>query len=176
MDADRFDSLLRSLSTTPSRRNALRFLAGSALGGLVGLEQLKTRAKKGGGKGGKKKCKSKGKTIICHNGQTIEVSNCALKAHEKHGDTIGACTTPPPPNPNACSTPATTCQPNCSSGGIDCYCLPRVGSTGTVCVNGEIDPEPCLSPTTGGCSTPGWVCVDAAVCGNGNLCVPPCVS
>ena len=44
MDADQFDTL-RSLATTPSRRNALRLLAGSALGGLFGLAQVQTKAK-----------------------------------------------------------------------------------------------------------------------------------
>jgi len=102
MDADQSDTLLRSLATTPSRRNALRLLAGSALGGLFGLAQMQTKAKKGG-KGKRKTCKAKGKTTICHNGQTIEVSNCALKAHKKHGDLEGPCPAPPP----ACGTGGT---------------------------------------------------------------------
>ena len=37
MDADRFDTLSRVLARTPSRRSALRLLAGSALGSLLTL-------------------------------------------------------------------------------------------------------------------------------------------
>ena len=33
----------------------------------------------------------KGKTTICHKGKTITVGNPAVKAHLKHGDTVGAC-------------------------------------------------------------------------------------
>jgi hypothetical protein len=101
MDVDQFelDTLPRSHATTPSRRNALRLLAGSALGGLFGLAQVQTRAKKGG-KGKRKKRTANGKTTICHNGQTIAVSNRALKAHQNHGDREGPCPAPPP----ACGT------------------------------------------------------------------------
>ncbi len=35
-----------------------------------------------------------GKTTICHKGVTITVSDNALKAHYRHGDTVGACTGP----------------------------------------------------------------------------------
>lgn len=101
MDAERFDTLLRSLSDTPSRRGALRLLAGSALGSLLTFGWVSTDAKKGGkGKSkGKGKKKSKQKVTICHSGQTIRVSQSAWKAHEKHGDSFGACATPNPPGP-----------------------------------------------------------------------------
>ena len=57
MDANRFEMLLRSLSGLPSRRGALRLLAGSALGSLITPDAVSTAAKKKGGKGkkGKKK-------------------------------------------------------------------------------------------------------------------------
>ena len=35
----------------------------------------------------------KGKTTICHKGKTITVSNSALPAHKRHGDTVGPCAT-----------------------------------------------------------------------------------
>src|SRR5688572_27596369 len=54
MDADRFDTLSRSLSTTPSRRGALRVLAGSLLGGLITLG-----AEDGDAHDPLKKCKKK---------------------------------------------------------------------------------------------------------------------
>jgi hypothetical protein len=47
LDADRFDTLLRSLSTTSSRRTALGLLAGSTLGrlGVADAEAHNTRQK-----------------------------------------------------------------------------------------------------------------------------------
>lgn len=61
MDAERVETLQRSPSTHPSRRGALRLLAGSALGSLLGWREpelgdahdLSTRCKKR--KGDKKK-------------------------------------------------------------------------------------------------------------------------
>ena len=47
MDADRLVALIRSLSETPSRRGALRLLAGSGLGGLLALGRDSSKAKKG---------------------------------------------------------------------------------------------------------------------------------
>jgi hypothetical protein len=106
MDTDQCDTLLRSSATTPSRRNALRLLAGSALGGLVGLARVPTKAKKGSkGKGKGKKRTTNGTTTICHHGRTIEVSNRALKAHQQHGDREGPCPAPRPAPP-ACGTGA----------------------------------------------------------------------
>jgi hypothetical protein len=110
MDAERFDSLLRSVATSPSRRSVLRLLAGSALGGLLLRHPLSAEAKKKGG--GKKKCKSKEKVTICHKGQTMRVSACAVKGHKKHGDSEGECPSAAPP-----------CQPKCGShqcGSDDC--------------------------------------------------------
>ncbi len=63
VDTTHFDRLIRSLATTPSRRQALQLLVASVIGGLLGLDQLQTKAaKKGKGKGGGKgKGKRKGK-------------------------------------------------------------------------------------------------------------------
>jgi hypothetical protein len=56
MDADRFDALLRSLSHVPSRRGAVRLVAGAALGGAFGwLRATEAEAKKRRKKKGKKK-------------------------------------------------------------------------------------------------------------------------
>jgi hypothetical protein len=46
MDAERFETLLRSLSASPSRRTALRLLAGSSLTGLLSLGSLPADAKR----------------------------------------------------------------------------------------------------------------------------------
>ncbi|RTZ81509.1 MAG: hypothetical protein DSZ01_00710 [Gammaproteobacteria bacterium] len=35
-----------------------------------------------------------GKTTVCHNGNTISISNSALQAHLAHGDTKGPCPAP----------------------------------------------------------------------------------
>ena len=53
----------------------------------LGAESL--RAKKGQGKG-------QDKVTICHKGQTIQVAAPAVKAHLKHGDSLGACDEEPP--------------------------------------------------------------------------------
>jgi hypothetical protein len=94
MDNDRFDTLLRSLTTGHSRRNALRLLAGSAFTGLLTLGTGSTEAKNGGRGNGNGKNK-KGKVTLCHKGQTITVSKSAVKGHKKHGDTAGACPSAP---------------------------------------------------------------------------------
>ena len=76
MVADRFDTLLRSLSETPSRRKALRLLAGSALGGLLTREAGHALAKKGGKGKGKGKNKGEERQVtLCHQGKTITVSS-----------------------------------------------------------------------------------------------------
>jgi hypothetical protein len=103
MDANRFASFVRSLATTPSRRHALGVLTGSALGsllGLLGLAQLPTEARQGKGKGhGKRKRKRKkprqcvdtSQITICHQGQTLSVSNCLLSPYLARGATQGDC-------------------------------------------------------------------------------------
>ena len=53
MDAERFDSLVRFLGT-PSRRRALRLLAGAAVGGLLAVRAAPLQARRG-----KKKRKKK---------------------------------------------------------------------------------------------------------------------
>src|SRR5215207_8857558 len=72
MDPDRFESFLRSLSTSPSRRSALRLLVGSVFGGLVTrgtgdatAHNALTACRKKSGKQ-KKKCLKKAKK---HNAQ-----------------------------------------------------------------------------------------------------------
>jgi hypothetical protein len=66
MEADWFDALRRSLAAPPSRRQALRLLVGSALGGLLPLGTLSTDARKGGkgkGKGKAKKGRGSGRLL-----------------------------------------------------------------------------------------------------------------
>jgi hypothetical protein len=188
MDADRFEHLLRSWSTTPSRRHALRVLAGSALGALLGLDQLKAKAKKGKGKGrgkgkgkGKRtKCVASGQVTICHQGQTLTVSNCALPAHQAHGDTLGPCPPPPSPPPpsgcpddrppcgSVCCAPTQTCLPGntcgCAADQVAC----QTGFCATATCPDGVTPR---NTTTCAC---GGVCPDSrAPCGTSAECCPP---
>lgn len=111
MDASQFDELVARLANGPSRRDALKGVAGGTLA-AIGVTAVdvdsdakgkKKRNKNRGdqrARGGKskvsaekkkKKCKRKPKDVVCHKGQTITISHCALKKHRKHGDTVGPC-------------------------------------------------------------------------------------
>ena len=80
MDGDRFDAVLRLLTTTPSRRRALRLFAGAAVGGWLGIGQRKTTAKKGKGKGhGKAKVKARTRSA-----RTPAASPSAIRASDQH--------------------------------------------------------------------------------------------
>ena len=128
MDHKQFDTLLRSLSQSPSRRHALGLLAGSTFGGLLALVAVGTEAKNGGhGKGkGKGKNKKGKKVTICHWGKTITVSKSAQKAHLAHGDTLGRC-----PSGPTCSDGIT----NGSETDVDCGgTCPRC-ATGKTCAS-----------------------------------------
>jgi hypothetical protein len=55
VDHERFDTILRSLSAGPSRRDALRLFAGATLGGLIANGAISTAAKRRGKSKGKHK-------------------------------------------------------------------------------------------------------------------------
>jgi hypothetical protein len=85
MDADRFDTISRSLSTTSSRRGALRLLAGSLVGSLVRLgagdaeaHNALEKCKKKSGKE-KKKCIKKAKAHNATHRAPACVGSCAGK-------------------------------------------------------------------------------------------------
>jgi hypothetical protein len=46
MDADRFDSVLGTLSVMPSRRAAVRVLTGLGLAGLLGRDETEAKRKR----------------------------------------------------------------------------------------------------------------------------------
>ncbi len=128
MDGSRFDALSRSLVSSPSRRGALRLLAGSALSGWLAWDSQPADAKK------------KHKVTLCHQGQTISVSKKAKKKHLKHGDTLGACARcPQPAAPHFCAS-ANTCVPACPSGTVfdptSCTCVCTAPSACCRCANG----------------------------------------
>jgi hypothetical protein len=106
MDSRQFDELVARLRAAASRRSALQGLVGGALAavGVTSVADAKPGKgkRKGHGKGkGKGKGKSNGngngngkgqeKVTICHKGHTITVGAPAVKAHLKHGDSIGPC-------------------------------------------------------------------------------------
>jgi len=78
VDADRFDTLTRTLILgAPSRRAVLRGLAAAAGLSLgrrpgVGAERHEN-------------------VTVCHKGRLIEVAASAVQAHVDHGDTVGFC-------------------------------------------------------------------------------------
>lgn len=89
MDADRFDSLVRSLSVVPTRRGVTRALAGLGLVGMLGVQDglsdvaAKKRKKKKCKKCGpckkckKGKCKPKPDGTDCGGGQSCRAGSCA---------------------------------------------------------------------------------------------------
>jgi hypothetical protein len=168
MDADRFDNLLRSLSTTPTRRRVMHLLSGTALASLLTLSTGGTDAKKKGGKK-TKKCKGKEKVTICHKGQTIQVSNCALKVHQKHGDKVGECPCVPQCaatnacGDNGCGVSCGSCRADQTCSGTTCACPPGQEESGGVCgtrPNCIPKTQVCTGGPTNCCSDscPGTVC------------------
>jgi hypothetical protein len=111
MDPREFDALIARLANGPTRRDALKGVAGgtlAAIGITAADDDSEARKKKkrkknnrgdkrdrGGGKNKaeaeKKKKKRKKKVKVCHNGKTIKVSKRARKKHIRHGDTRGKC-------------------------------------------------------------------------------------
>ena len=78
MDADRFDTLTRTLiQGAPSRRAVLRGLAMAA--GLSLSRRPGVAAKR------------EENVAVCHKGRLIEVAAAAVEAHVNHGDTVGFC-------------------------------------------------------------------------------------
>jgi len=127
VDADRFESVLRFLTETPSRRAALRLLAGSVLGGAFTVGVRPARAKKGKGKKKRKKrvaappvvspsppapCAPQDPAVVCAAGCGTRPNNCGQKV-----------TCPCPPGQNclingSCGIPCTgfgTCPSACAA-------------------------------------------------------------
>src|SRR5687767_8359197 len=88
MDADRFDALSRTLSISPSRRGALRVLAGSAVASLFTLGAVVVDAHNALPACRKKKGKAKKKCL-----------KKAKKHNATHASETVALPPPPPPPP-----------------------------------------------------------------------------
>jgi len=165
MIADRFDTLTQSLSHTPSRRTALRLLAGSALGGLLTREAGETLAKQGGK--GKSKNKKGKKVTLCHQGKTITVAKSAVKGHKQHGDTLGRCPT------GATGPSGPTCTDGLTNGSetdVDCGggTCPRCASGKTCATRNDCASARCDGGTCKTCVDPNTDCgtdVGGGMCG-----------
>jgi hypothetical protein len=134
MDAERFERILRTMSTSPSRRQALSGLLGALLGGALSSGSILSAAKKKG-KGGKgKKGKGKGKKggkgktkkpqcpascPVCQ--QCVDGQSCTPIAGNTPCDGAGRCLN------GVCNQP-----PNCVSFALPCGQLP----TDTPCCAG----------------------------------------
>src|SRR5215213_1258747 len=161
MDADRFATLLREMSRTPSRRGALRLLAGAALGGTLGWSGLvDTEA-------GKRhhRCKHCGQCERCKKGK------CKPKPNGQACDGGGTCQSGrcvPPfcAGKNSCQegNAITTCQ---GSGSVSCVCVGTAASGAPFCAENTMtsfkvdcsatpcpDGETCVNLARGSCDPP----------------------
>ena len=87
------------------RRTAIMMIVVGALIFALTAATAMAAPGKGGGK-----APGKAKIALCHKGKTINVAAASAKGHKKHGDTVGACATPPATAPPEATTPATTME------------------------------------------------------------------
>lgn len=184
MDADRFESLLRFLSASPSRRGALTAALGSVLG-LLSLAHPDEAAAKSGTckrkcgectkcqkgecerKDGKRRCQ-KGKCQPRANGTPCAGGSC------RGGRCVAAA---PPPDPNACTANACNSMSlaPCGPAGAGCVCANAASAATAGAGPGRCVREPTTPIETcpaGACTAPGHGC--QTVCGNA-FCLQPCV-
>jgi hypothetical protein len=149
MDADRFDTLSRTLVQSPFRRTVLRLLAGSAVGSLLGLGALAAEAKK---KGKKKKKRKKRKTPA---GKPC-TPNCAGKTcgPDGCGGSCGPCTN------------GTCTGGSCSCGPGDVLCQGRCVYSCFFPADFALNPKTCQC-----CGAPGADCSAGNQCCSGT-CLP----
>jgi hypothetical protein len=143
VDHERFDTILRSLSAGPSRRDAFRLVAGATLGGLISNGAVSTAAKRRGGK-------SKGK-------------------HKKRRTAAGA--TPPTSSPPPGAPAGPTCSDGLRNGAetdVDCGgTCPRC-AVGKVCaVRNDCTSARCEAGT---CQTCANALTDCATDSDGSQC------
>ena len=144
MDAEPFDTMLRSLSTAPSRRDALRLLAGSVLGllaasGLSPAQAHNTRQACAGIKNHKKR------------------ERCKRRAHAHNAQHAGA--DQPSPSPDSATRPGAhvpTCTDGITNGSesdVDCGgSCPLCGNTRDCTSQDDCRSALCVSGVCEACS------------------------
>ena len=131
MGPSRFDDLTKTLATATSRRQALKTLAATALGGLLGLGGIGTafaNCKPNGiGCNSNSQCCSGGccKGICTDLGTTSNCGACGHKCGANQTCQNGQCVTPCTANGDTCSGNSDCCSGNCSNG--VCCASGRVG-------------------------------------------------
>jgi hypothetical protein len=153
MDADRFDTLTRTLTVARSRRRALAAL----VGGVLAASSGRAADAKRGGRGEHRSSR----TTICHKPgtpaeQTLEVDDNGLPDHQAHGDTLGPC------GPSGATCPPLTDR------GVECACVATANGAFacayTFCSGVAFD-DTCLDPNR---PCPGdSVCAANPCCGSG---------
>ena len=188
MDADRFESLLRSLSPSPSRRRALRLLAGLVLGSPLALgtpgtdaHDTSAKCKKLADKDKRKKCLKKAKKHLARHGRQTPrcsdgLTDCGGGCVNTHTDEANCgscgtgCATTQVCQAGSCFPQSTcpafgppACGPSATACGPDCGC--GVSAEGNiVCIQSE---PACEAPTP--CTTSadcpfGKACIDISGC------------
>lgn len=169
MEADRFDTITRTLGAAPSRRNIAQALAGLTLAGglgtLAGLNDAdarkrkrKKKKKKKGAASGNCKPACGGATPTCCAGACVNTAT-----NERN---CGSCGETCPPGQTCCGGTCAnlaTDEANCSACGASCGA--GQACCGGVCLDTSEDPENC-----GGCGT---ACGANAVCEEGACACPP---
>lgn len=165
MDDTRFDQLTRSMAAGTTRRRVLGGVVAAIAGGMAltadgANARKRAKAQKNG--------KGQDKVEICHkpgtpDEKTIRVAEPAVKAHLKHGDTLGAC-----PCANPCGDDCCGDDEACIGGGredIPQTCCP----TDNVCGGPEAELQICCSNSE--------TCIgeipNQSCCANENLCGGP---
>ena len=172
MNEYRFDEWIKNLGQAPgSRRLALRFVIGSALGAALTRLGLEAAAARCGRLGAK--CE---RTGDCCRGTVCKRGRCRCAAGRKDCDGDKVCETDPLTDPRNCGACGTTCgvfkvcsdgrcvcEPGRTPCGISC-CRPGAACCDGRCVDLSDDPDNC-----GAC---GSRCGEGQVCQGGSCCVP----
>jgi hypothetical protein len=191
MDIERLASIVRALSTTPSRRRVSRVLAGLTAGSILAplvdpiTGEAKKRKKKKKCKGGKKKC---GKICVDIQNDANNCGGCGKQCANGQACEDGECQEPPPPQcaagEIACEYLCCSATQECCGNGLNplCYdpatesCCPDWQGFGTVCPPGTRcetfdDPYDTVGAYPFCCPSGTTTCVHGC-CPEGYVCCP----